>query len=75
MDSGESERPIVPKKPGNRARRDPVEGRGRRESGTEGGKDVGDIEPVRHLNVTRSDSRSRAHAVSSESAFPRSRMR
>ncbi len=75
MDSGESERPIVLMKPGNRARRDPVEGRGCRESGTEWGKDVGDIEPLRHLNATRSDSRPRAHVVRSESVVPRSRMR
>ena len=37
MDDGESERLVVPPKPGNRARRDPVEGRGRRdEEPTEG---------------------------------------
>jgi RNA-directed DNA polymerase len=37
MGGGESERLIVPRKPGNRARRDPVEGRGRRdEEPTEG---------------------------------------
>ena len=38
MDSGESERPIVPMKPGNRVRRDPVEGRGRRDEEPTGGK-------------------------------------
>lgn len=45
MDEGESERPIVPGKPGNRARRDAVEGRGRRDGESIGGKMSGRFSP------------------------------
>jgi hypothetical protein len=56
MDGRKSECPTVPKKPGNRTQRDPVEGEGRREHGAGGGKDGEGIGPRKRLNETASDS-------------------
>jgi hypothetical protein len=56
MGDEESEDLVVPRKPGNSACEDPVEGRGSREQGTERGKDAGDIGLRQRLNETRADS-------------------